>query len=125
MLSWIRFDMRTTLIWRTIFVFSLIILMVLALIPMSGKPSFSGQDKVLHLLAFAGLFVLGFCSFPSRSSWPYLYLGLLLFGVCMEVLQGQTSYRSMEGWDLVADLLGIVLGHQLVRFFINRYPVRY
>ena len=32
----------------------------------------------------------------------------------MEVLQGLTGYRYMEGMDLLADLLGLMVGHLVV-----------
>jgi len=35
----------------------------------------------------------------------------------MEFLQGQTTYRSMEALDLLADSLGLVVGHFFLVFF--------
>ena len=101
------------IVWQLIFYFTLSVVMVFALLPTSGVPGFSGQDKLMHLMVFSVLFMLGAKGHPGLVSrkWLYLYLGLLFYGLLMELLQGQTSYRSMEAWDLVADGLGLIVGH--------------
>lgn len=111
------------IIWRLLFFFMLCAVMVLALLPTSGVPGFPGQDKLIHLMVFSGLFFMGAKAYPSQApssqvslsqnfrKWICLYLGLFSYGVLMELLQGQTSYRSMEALDLLADILGLIVGH--------------
>lgn len=93
--------------------------MTLALLPTSGTPGFAGQDKLIHLIVFSVLFFMGAKAHQGLISWKwlYLYLGLFSYGVLMELLQGQTSYRSMEVWDLVADSLGLMVGHAALKLF--------
>jgi len=106
------------IVWRLIFYFTLSVVMVFALLPTSGAPGFPGQDKLMHLIVFSVLFMLGAKGHPGLVSrrWLYLYLGLFFYGMLMEFLQGQTSYRSMEAWDLVADSLGLIVGHCFLIF---------
>ena len=100
--------------------------MVLSLMPVDDGPiGFSGQDKLLHLLTFALLFIFGVFAFPhffsfQNTRWVWLYLGLFSYGMIMELLQGQTTYRSMEFGDLVADVAGLVLGNLLLTLFPGR-----
>jgi len=42
------------------------------------------------------------------------------YGILMEVLQGFTGYRHMEGADLLADLLGLMVGHLVVVVSIRK-----
>lgn len=99
---------------------ALVVIMWLALIPVEGAGGFPGQDKLIHFLTFSILFVLGVRAFPRSASRVWLCCGLFLYGVAMEWLQGQTTYRSMEAWDLVADGLGIALGYLLVTVYPKR-----
>lgn len=111
--------MQKVIIWRLIFFFVLCAVMTFALLPTSGTPGFTGQDKLIHLIVFSVLFFLGAKAYPGLISWKwlYLYLGLFSYGVLMELLQGQTSYRSMEVWDLVGDSLGLMVGHSALKLF--------
>jgi len=107
------------IVWRLVFFFMLCAVMTLALLPTSGTPGFAGQDKLIHLIVFSVLFFMGAKAHQGLISWKwlYLYLGLFSYGVLMELLQGQTSYRSMEVWDLVADSLGLMVGHSALKLF--------
>jgi VanZ family protein len=103
-------DKQRIIIWRLIFFLALSAVMTLALLPTSGAQGFSGQDKLLHCITFAVLFLMACQCYPDQMYRKWLYLGLFFYGVSMELLQGQTAYRSMEMLDLVADMLGVALG---------------
>jgi VanZ family protein len=47
---------------------------------------------------------------------------LCAYGVLIEILQSQTAYRSAELADLLADLLGIVVGLGLLSVGLYRWP---
>lgn len=103
-----------TLFWRAALLFSLIVVLLLALLPVADKVVFSGQDKLVHGITFAALFLLSKQSLPAGASlWP-IYPGLIGYGVLMEVLQNLTGYRHMETMDLLADLMGLIAGHLMV-----------
>jgi VanZ family protein len=65
-------------------------------------------DKAVHLLLFAGVGLLGaLAGIPAR----WLLLGLVLQAVLSELAQGAwLSERGADGWDVVADLVGAILG---------------
>jgi VanZ family protein len=72
--------------------------------------SWFGQiDKVTHVLAFAFLAVWFAGQYRPRSYWR-IALGLLAFGVFIEVCQRLVGYRSAEWLDVAADILGIIVG---------------
>jgi len=73
---------------------------------------FPHADKVAH----AGLF--GIWSFflvrASLQRWSSIKFGLIgiaivLVGILTEVLQGLTTYRTSDPWDVMADIGGAVI----------------
>jgi hypothetical protein len=64
------------IIWRLIFFFVLCAVMTFALLPTSGTPGFTGQDKLIHLIVFSVLFFMGAKAYPGLISWKWLYLYL-------------------------------------------------
>ena len=82
---------------------------VLAMLP--NNPSsiaFPNADKIVHVLAFAGLSFIGGSAYPARML--VLALFLVLLGATIEVAQGFTPDRSPELFDFLADVVGIALG---------------
>lgn len=80
-------------------------------------PDFPGQDKLLHLAAYALMGYLAcraFATLPAlRSLWFVCVAGLLfavLFGLSDEWHQSFVPGRQADGWDLAADTLGAVIG---------------
>lgn len=66
-------------------------------------------DKVGHGVVYAILGVLAaFAMSPPRllPAW----IGVVAFGLALEIAQGISGYRSFEVADLLADALGSVLG---------------
>jgi VanZ family protein len=66
-------------------------------------------DKWLHCATFAFLAVW-FSGQYSRNRYWGIGIGLLLFGIVIELCQRMVSYRTAELMDLAADTVGIVLG---------------
>jgi len=71
---------------------------------------------VAHSLAYIYLYSVGWLAFSvqykANSSWlnKKLVVGLMLFGIVVEFLQGLTGYRSRELADLLANLSGVLIG---------------
>lgn len=103
--------------WRWIFISYLTLITIVSLMPVNGTGWFPGQDKLMHAITFAVLFLIGSQACPRSKFGGQLFLGLLAYGVLIELLQGKTGYRSMEAWDAVADLSGLVIGRLVVVFF--------
>lgn len=92
---------------RLAFAAVLLGVLVLSLLPPSaGSLVTVGWDKANHASAFLALGVLGQAAYPGRTA--LVTVGLLAYGVAIEVLQGMTAWRSAEAGDLLADAIGIV-----------------
>jgi len=98
--------------FKVIFFITVIFVLYSALTPPSGDTpifDFPDGDKALHASAF---FVLSFLLNRASSSIQHRIrnmLSLLAFGILIEFLQSFTSYRTVSFWDVVADLVGILL----------------
>mgnify|MGYP006091892711 FL=1 len=75
----------------------------------TGLPSLMLFDKWLHGITFASMVVWYSGQYARRSYW-LLALGLLAFGLLIEFCQSLVSYRTAESGDLIADILGILVG---------------
>jgi len=95
-------------LWRLAFALCLLTVFILALLPDPDPRLSTGWDKGNHLLAFAALAFLGGAARLVRR--PTVALGLLGYGMLIELLQGLSGYRFAECADLLADGLGIGLG---------------
>lgn len=72
---------------------------------------FSGIDKVIHLSIFAFLSFCFWVSFPKIKFITFI-LVMLLYGLITEILQDEMHWgRSMEIGDLVADIIGTLIGY--------------
>ncbi len=100
--------------WRTVL---LILVLVAALMPAvwlwpdRGKiVSWLGEfDKWAHAIVFALLAVWFAGQYRPRSYWR-IALGLVMFGLLIELCQRMVAYRSAEWLDVAADGAGIIAG---------------
>ena len=95
--------------------------LVLSLTPTSPELPSTGWDKTNHLFGFLTLALLGAQAYSSRLS--RLFVGLLLFGGLIELLQSLTPYRFAEWADWIADGLGIAAGYGL-HLFLCRFSLK-
>ena len=86
------------------------VIMWSSLTPVSSVPmASSAPDTLLHAVGYAVLAAL--LVFSMRRPRPSIVvLGVLAFGLLMEVLQRMTGYRSFEWTDLLADGVGAAVG---------------
>ena len=71
-----------------------------------------GVDKWAHAAAFALLTVWFAGLYPKGAYWR-IAIGMLAYGVLIELCQGLISYRSAEWPDVGADIVGIGAGLSL------------
>lgn len=101
---------------QLLFWFSAIAIFVLSVLPGDRLPSMSASvwDKAQHGLAFALLTLLALLGWPGRPAVPTL-MGLLAFGVAIEVAQAILGWRHGDVADVVADAVGLAIGWVMVR----------
>jgi len=79
-----------------------------SLIP--NPPGADINDKLLHFSAYTGLSA-GFSTLVhSHRQLSGVAVGLIGFGILIEILQGLTGYRFMEALDVLANSVGVLCG---------------
>lgn len=102
--------LRFKKIWHSLAYLIILVIIVLSLIPDPDKITpFSASDKLLHTLAYAvSMFWFGLCF--KRERLFSLGAGLVLLGIALEFIQGQTGYRTMSLYDIIANCAGVLIG---------------
>ena len=99
--------------WLGLWLFGWLLCVVLSMIPpppvpMPGLPA---GDKLGHVLAYALLSAWAVWIFAGSRHHRRAALALCALGIALEFAQGGlTRGRMMEGWDVVADALGVLAG---------------
>jgi len=93
----------------------------ISLIPLPPQPFILyGVDKLQHALAYS-LLMLWFCQvYVVLGTRIRLLLMLVTMGVIIEILQGMSGYRSFEYADMLANLIGVLIGWGLMRTRMGR-----
>ncbi len=109
--------------WRLLLCLLFLIVSYAALSPGSQAPSLGVSDKLDHLLAFAALgvaFVLSMKAGALRSAAATV--GLLGYGVLIEILQTQVPGRHADAMDVAVDAIGIAAGLAIAAASRRRWP---
>nr|WP_317048011.1 VanZ family protein [Chryseobacterium pennipullorum] len=82
---------------------------------------FNGIDKVLHLSIFAALGFAFIATFP-RLKFSYFFQIILIYAFLTEILQEEMGLgRSMETLDIVADIMGCLMGYYVYKLLVKRF----
>jgi len=100
-------------IWLGVGYLLLLFVATVSLIPISDDVGVS--DKLMHLLTYLALSGWFSLVITQARSLFHVGIGLIMFGILIEIIQGMTSYRSAEFADAVANSLGVLIG--LVFYF--------
>ncbi|MBI4357401.1 MAG: VanZ family protein [Gammaproteobacteria bacterium] len=84
-------------------------------------PGIAFWDKFNHFIAFGVLAWLSDQSFPKRKARIKI-AGLLFYGFLIELAQYPLPYREFSGWDMVADLMGLLVYFAFRRFYLSFQP---
>ena len=79
------------------------------------------QDKLLHFLAFTVITFLAYAS-DFKIKRIFLFLLLILYGFLIEVIQNSLEYRTFELYDLLSDIIGVVVGYMSWKYLKKFYP---
>jgi VanZ family protein len=97
----------------------------LSLWPKPPQPfEFEQSDKLSHIIAYL-ILTLWFANiYPQRSSQVQMSIGFFVMGVCLELLQGMTQYRTFSYIDMLANGIGIFLALYLAKTRLATYLLR-
>ncbi|MCB1854109.1 MAG: VanZ family protein [Pseudomonadales bacterium] len=86
--------------------------------PMNSAP-LEPWDKVGHFLLYAVFALLA--SRVANSSRQFLYLcgAIIVYSGILELIQSQLPGRSMSGYDLIANIIGVGIGTVMSRTLVT------
>jgi VanZ family protein len=79
-----------------------------------GVQSAEHLDKVVHLLVYYIFAVLGYRMLANKRDYLYVCLGIVAYSGLIELGQSYIPGREMSALDLLANILGVVLGALVV-----------
>ncbi len=117
--------------WRAAGLMLLILVLAATLMPavwfVSDRREFiswlTNIDKWLHGATFLFLAVWFSGQYERRAYWR-IAIGLLLFGILIELCQRLVAYRTAELYDLAADVGGIVIGLAIAAVGVGGWSLR-
>lgn len=94
-------------------VFYVVLIMVMAARPAPKLPHVTHIDKYFHFLAYGVLAVLSYRSFAGtgirHAAVMTLILGTMV-GMADEGIQFLSRFRNASRYDLMADVIGVIIG---------------
>lgn len=85
-------------------------LLLVALVSLMPAPDMGTSDKLLHFITYfllsAGFTILNRLS----ANLALIAIGLVVYGIVLEFLQGLTGYRMMDVNDMLANSAGVMAG---------------
>lgn len=83
------------------------------------SPEYELNDKLIHVIVFFGFAVLVDLSSSRKPFWLWKGLPLLIYGMCIEIMQYFTPERSFSMLDWGADLAGIALYFVIKKILVS------
>ena len=116
--------MKTSIL-RLLFWAGVIGLSVVSVTPGEFLPhlGFNIWDKLQHVLAYAGVSVLGGLAYPAKKNIAAIFLGLVALGAALEVIQSFVPNRVPGFGDAIANAVGTGIGlfvERLVRLSLPK-----
>jgi uncharacterized membrane protein len=105
-------ELRFARYWFVLAYMMVLVLGILSLIP---GPDIGGSDKIAHFVSYAALSAWFSLIVQQRKTLWRILIGLISYGLLLELLQSLTSYRFGDLADVIANSLGVIAG--LVFYF--------
>ncbi|MEJ7745778.1 MAG: VanZ family protein [Luteimonas sp.] len=105
-------EFRRPALWTAIWLVALATIAVVCLRPVPEwvPQGFVGIDKLEHFLAYLALSAYAVMLFARPRTQALAGLGLIVFGVAIELAQGAFTARTADLGDALANALGVWLG---------------
>ncbi len=95
---------------RIAFFIGLVAVIALSVIPQEAKPDPKLPYNLNHIAAYAALALAGGIAYRGGRSPFMMAAGLLLLGAGLELVQAYLPSRFANGYDVLANVVGIALG---------------
>ena len=100
------------------------IISILSLLPGSAMPRLGSQDKVCHAIGYLMLFLSVSIGYNFRKWNLVKFSGLFLYSILIEVAQFYIPNRTLSGFDMMANAIGLMIGWGIVVVYSKRVDRR-
>jgi VanZ family protein len=105
-------DLRFRKLWLFLGFAMVLAIVTLSLLPGKSLPSVPTGDKINHFIGYSLLMLWFSQLFPTRRLT--IAIACVALGATIEILQPIVSDRYFEGWDNVANAIGVSIGWLLM-----------
>lgn len=96
---------------RAAWIVAMLAVLAATLAPLPEVPDLpTNTDKLVHLACYLVLGTLAVLAQRSRRNGLVAAMAMVVFGIGIEIVQGQLPWRSFEWADIAANLAGVVVG---------------
>ena len=113
---------KKTFVWRMLFCIAVSTITYLATTEQSYPVISDFNDKFSHVFAFLVLAFLADFSYPEYSYNYYKITALFGYGVLIEIIQYYIPNRQFSFYDMLADLIGLML-YMILLPYIKKIPI--
>jgi len=113
-----RLLIQSALINKVVFYTAVVAGCVIAFSPAEAGLQPQLNDKFLHIVGFFVMAVMSHLAHPKSNQYV-LGLGLMLFGLAIELVQAYLPYRTFSLWDWCADISGIAAYFLFISPFVT------
>ena len=112
-------QLRLLFLWHTLGISYLFIITYLSLVKLPNIPSeIPMADKLIHFLIYCLITFFYKQIYTNRKI--SLAIFFIAYGIGIEIIQGQTQYRSFEFFDILANSIGTLMGLTIAtKYFSN------
>ena len=110
-------DFHYPRLWLGLWIAGLILTVATCVLPLPKMPlptPIIHLDKIEHLVAYTVLAGWAAMLFAARRALAWAVCGLIGLGLAIEGVQSMLPWRSASAGDVIANLVGVVLGGVLV-----------
>ena len=103
--------LRFSKLWLTLGWLLIAVVIFLSLWPKAPRPlEFEQSDKLAHCIAYMVLMLWFANIYPQRPHHLRLCTAFFAMGICLELLQTFSEYRTFSHGDIIANGFGVFLG---------------
>jgi VanZ family protein len=102
--------MQSRMIWLALWSVASAVVSILYLLPDAGPPGDFELDKLAHLVAFSAIGTATWPATQRRQAFIRLFLIGCVLAIGLECLQGWVPGRQFSVFDILANVVGIVVG---------------
>ena len=111
---------------KTFLCLYLLVILLVSSIPGKSMPkswfSLGWEDKIYHIIEYSIVGVLAYRSYYGSFQRPFLiiFIGGFCFGLFDEIYQSMIPGRFPNAFDVIADVIGVILGSTAYHLFSNK-----